>query len=222
MSATPTAFIDAEAALREALGGLDGWLADWWLPVTLGALMLEGIPVAGFVAPGLVLLVFAGFKAAAEPAHWAALVFLACFAALVAGDFIAFGLGRWARSRSERMQHWFENRLPNSDRWRQAAFWTLVVYQFPPYARMIVPALLGSANMSLRSWTAACFAASLLFTAVAFGAGYLGGHVGGDFVTANQQLANLVGILSIAFLLAAGSLTARLWHKRGGGPARDG
>lgn len=213
-----SAAVEAEATVRDMLGGLDGWLADWWLPVTLGALLLEGIPVAGFVAPGLVLLVFAGFKAAAEPAHWALLVFLACLAALVVGDFLAFGIGRWARARSTRLQGWFARRLPSSGRWRQAAFATLVVYQFPPYARMIVPALLGSSGISLRRWTAACLSASMLFVAVAFGAGYLGARAGADFIVANRQVANLVAILSIAFLLVAGSLATRLWRKRGEGP----
>ncbi len=217
MITTPTAILEAEAAVRNTLGVLDGWLDDWWLPVALVALMLEGIPVAGFVAPGLILLVFAGFKAAAVPTHWVLPVFLACVAALVAGDFIAFGFGRWARARSTRLQLWFERHLPSSERWRRAAFATLTVYQFPPYARMFVPALLGSSGMSLRRWAITCLVASLLFVIVAFGAGYLGGRAGGDFVATNQQVANVVALLSIAFVLAAGSLVARRFRSRAEG-----
>jgi len=222
VTAAPVAILEAEAAVRDMLGGLNGWLADWWLPVVLVALLLEGIPVGGFVAPGLVLLVFAGFKASAQPAYWGVLIFLACLAALVTGDFLAFGIGRWARARSARLQGWFERRLPHSERWRRAAFGTVIFYQFPPYSRMIFPALLGSSGIPLSKWAGVCLSASLLFTIVAFGAGFLGGRVGGDFVAANQQVANIIAILSIAFLLAAGSLIMRLFRSSEKDSGRNG
>lgn len=201
------------AALSGTLEGADAALGRWWLPAAMAGLFAEAFPLVGLVSPGLTLLIFAGFKSASLPLVQAIAAFGGCLAAIVAGDWLAFLAGRAGAGRWPRLGARLRGMSGESRDWSSATFGTLLFYQFPPYARMFAPALLGLQGYPAARWSGLVLAASTGFVTATFGAGYAAGLAGGGPVRAIAGMGNVVALLSLTFLVSLGGIGLRRFRQ---------
>lgn len=198
-------FVDSILNLREvgdtaALASQILRLVETWREQLLfGLLVLECIPVVGFLAPGQLALAVAGFWASTQPFEMALrLVFVAIVAVLVA-DYAMFALGRFGTNRFG-----FVRRMLG----RHAAFGRtletqpprlMLFYQFPPYSRMLAPFLLGANEMRWPVWVPLSLLGTLMFVGAFFMIGYGVGWSGREVVASTSIASTASALFALGF-----------------------
>jgi membrane protein DedA with SNARE-associated domain len=191
------------ADLGRGLHGVALAVADWREPLLAAILVAESIPIIGFAAPGLTVLVAAGFLAAQLPAAEAARLALTAFAAIFLADLAMFAAGRFGTAKIPLLARWVG---PDGALARGLAAQPpsiLIFYQFPPYSRMFAPLLFGAGRHPWSRWTGLSAAATGLFVAACFGGGLaaalsarsLAGAISGAGTIAVVFSAGLIGWL---------------------------
>lgn len=153
-------------------------LTRWGGPLLFAVMAAECIPLAGFAAPGLVVLVVAGFLAAGTSSWEAAGYLLWALSGVLVADTVLFALGRIGGER----QPWLRGVIARHGRLRRELlaqpYPVLLLYQFPPYSRMFAPLVLGAAKLPWSAWLRLTIPAALLFVGSFFGLGSAAGLAG--------------------------------------------
>jgi len=173
-----------------------------------GVLIVECLPVIGFAAPGLTILVAAGYyvgsQQSPEPVQWIG----AALSGVLAADTLAFGTGRVFASKWPFLKRFADKHKALRVQLASQPWGLLVWYQFPPYSRMFAPLLLGTLSLSWSRWWSVAVPSTLLFVSAFFGLGF------GASLT-QRALIETVGIASSISLLALGMLAAwAVWFYR--------
>jgi membrane protein DedA with SNARE-associated domain len=190
-------------------------LQEWREPLLFAILALECVPVIGFVAPGLIALVLAGYASAGLPAGEALRLAAAAFAGVFLADTVCFAAGRAAGERSLWIARLAGPRAPLGEELGAQPAAVLLFYQFPPYSRMFAPLFLGSAAFEWRRWLSLSAAATAAFVGAFFALGFAAARIS----TAATGAASLAGAVSLVFALLFGGwavrIAVRLWRRRG-------
>ncbi|MFW6210251.1 MAG: DedA family protein [Patescibacteria group bacterium] len=125
-------------------------------------LLLENFPFIGFFTPALTVLFLAGFFLGTD-VDAVAEVLVVAFLAVVIGDNLWYGLGRWSGGRWRWLRQ-VADRAPNVEYvlTRQHPF-VLIFYQFVPYLRMFLPYALGVYRYTFWRWLGINLVGSLLY-----------------------------------------------------------
>ena len=136
-------------------------------------LALENVPIIGFVAPGVTVLVLSGFFYSTIVENiW--LLYLVTGVTILLADNFWFWLGylcankvQWVTKLVLRGPN-IQKLLLNQPRYG------LIGYQFIPYFRMFLPIALGAYGFSPKKWLLISLLATTLYTAVFLSIGFIG------------------------------------------------
>lgn len=145
-----------------------------YLTIFVG-LMLENTLGLGLVFPGMLILIMGGYYAGAGDLH-IALVIVSALTGTIAGDNTSYLMGRYGIIELPFIKRFGAelNRIEENIRRNTERF--LVLFHFPVYSRMIVPAFLGILHFNVRKWLVLDGIGALLFTTVFAMAGYIFGR----------------------------------------------
>jgi len=155
-------------------------------------MFVESLPIAGFVLPGLSILVIAGFLSAEQPSALTGIMFIAAWAGLLVADTLMFWLGRVGTTKVNLVRRKVEKHDKLRREISSQPLALLLLYQFPPYSRMFAPLLMGTLSFTWCRWLSITTAGSFAFVAAFFGLGLTVGLIG----------RSLVGAVSIASLIS--------------------
>jgi membrane protein DedA with SNARE-associated domain len=206
---TTLAQAQASAAQLEAL------LLKWREPLLALMLVGECMPLVGFAAPGLIALALAGFIAVDLGPFAGIRLFLIACAAIFFTDLGMFAMGRLGSRRSALVARFVGPRAAfGKELQRQPDRW-LLFYQFPPYARMFAPVLLGNVQLEWRRWLAVSTLATLIFVVTFFGLGVAAALL-------HEKVAGVVAASGLLIFISMSGLlvwclgfAGRLWRARG-------
>jgi membrane protein DedA with SNARE-associated domain len=175
------------------------------------ALALEGVIGVGLIVPGLTILAAAGFLAGTGTLH-PGLVVPTAWAGVFLGDNLSYLLGRFLLNRSARAEVAVSK---VRSRWDiERASWWWVFFHFPVITRSTVPIALGASQFAIARWLALSATASLLFTLVFGGLGYVAGRAAGDLGVA-ERLGGQIQAAFVAICVIGGLVLGwRLWRTR--------
>ncbi len=166
----------------------------WFVVVFL---LLENVPIVGFVAPGLTILVLSGFLHDLIGVS-AQTLFLLAWCTVVLADTIWYAIGRYSNAKSRWLRS-IANKTPAA---RQILVsqptHSLVCYQFMAYFRMFLPFSFGMYQYPWQAWMSLCIIASGLYTAVFFGLGVAGARLLADLDMIDTVVRHLNQLLAIA------------------------
>jgi membrane protein DedA with SNARE-associated domain len=132
--------------------------------------LLENIPIIGLVAPGVTVLVLAGFFSSVLPGGPIS-TFILIYATMIIADTFWYFLGYKYGTKLAWLQY-IKDKGPHIERAiTDHPIYFLMLYQFVPYLRMFLPFSLGVYAFSIKKWFKITVPGSLLFTSAYFGAG---------------------------------------------------
>lgn len=177
---------------------------------TVGFLFVENVPILGFIAPGLTVLVLSGFFYELITGNFITL-FLIAWLVTFCADTLWFYIGyygqrktRWLRALAKQSPN-VEEILTSQSRI------ALTTYQFIPYFRMFLPFSLGLYRFSRLAWLPLCFIGSGLYTAVFFGIGVAGVTLLGG-IERVDEVANSVNRVLAVFAVVYGIYLIRKYN----------
>jgi membrane-associated protein len=158
-----------------------------YLIIVLGT-FLESVVLISLAAPGLVIVLLAGYYAA-KGVVWLPFVILLSLAGLMIGDNISYLLGRsvWAhysdRYRFGRKINQISKSMVNR------TIWFLPFYHFSGYGRAFVPLAAGAFKMPFARWFKYDIIGAVIwcvsFSLLGYLAGYYGTSIQGEFAKSN-------------------------------------
>jgi membrane protein DedA with SNARE-associated domain len=194
-------------------------LEEWRGQLVFSMMILECLPVAGFIVPGQITLAVAGFWAASQPLGAGLMLCLAALGGVILADAAMYGLGRFGTKRFAFVDRMVGKNASFSRTLQSQSTLTLLFYQFPPYSRMFAALLLGSGSMKGKRFfpimLASSFAFVLVFMGIGWGAGLLGVQL--------TEGATLTSVISALFALAFfgwAAIFARQWWRTATGQRR--
>jgi membrane protein DedA with SNARE-associated domain len=196
------------------LDGIASAVADCREQRLAAVLVAEVIPVVGFAAPGLTVLVAAGFFAAQLLAAEAARLALTAFAAIFLADLAMFAAGRFGIARIRLLARWVGPEAVFARELLAQPRSFLIFYQFPPYSRMFAPLLFGAGGQPWPRWTALSAAATALFVAACFGGGLAAGLSARSLAGAVSGAGAVAIAFSAGLIAWLGTFLWRLWGMR--------
>lgn len=133
-------------------------------------LFIENIPVIGFFAPGLTILVLSGFFFELITGSWL-LLFLIAWLTIFIADTTWYLIGYFGQEKTA----WLKRLAVISPNVKEVLSsqspYLLVTYQFLVYFRMLLPVALGMYRYPFWHWILLCLVGSALYTAVFLGIG---------------------------------------------------
>ncbi|MDP9191096.1 MAG: DedA family protein [Acidobacteriota bacterium] len=176
-------------------------------------LILENFPFVGFVAPGISILVLAGFLCATTDTALLPII-IAAFLGAVVGDNLWFFIGRAARGRL-RWVNKVVDRAPNAvEVTKKYPLPALVFYPFAPYFRMFLPTALGAIRYDLRRWFTINLLGSILFVLTYTLIGRIIGGYYRDVNVAHKAAGYISAFFTVAIAIYAIYILRKLWKKR--------
>ena len=160
-------------------------------------MFIECIPIAGFIMPGLTLLVIAGFLSANESLSYSIYTVVSAIMGIAAADNAAFLVGRLGVHKVGWIARLVKRHEELALDIATQRFIILVLYQFPPYSRMFAPIVMGTISFPMRRWATVVSLGTLLFVTVFFGLGFSVGFLGRRLFGA----VNLASNISVVFIL---------------------
>ncbi len=177
-------------------------------------LILESTIVVGIVVPGIVVMVVAGFLSAQGVLDLRTSIIVGTLA-VVLGDQFSFLLGRWGVLRWKWATKYAPQMAAVRKKLESSVWWTLLLFHFPVYSRLFVPAMLGALRIDVRRWLLLDTIGALLFTSAFMGVGYATGRAAG--VTLDVALdagADVQVVVTIVITLVLVALIARAWWRK--------
>lgn len=211
--------VDALAKANEQTQVVLALLQEWREPVLCIVLMAECIPVLGIIAPGLIILVLAGFVAGGADALEAVSLALTAFSAIFLTNLALFGVGKVGANSNSVVRRLIGDRGAFGQELAAQPNSILLLYQFPPYSRMFAPLLLGAAGLRWRRWLVLSAAATLAFVTVFFGMGFVAARLGRDTSGAATWAGGASAVSVLAFGAWIAVLLTRIFKRRARGVA---
>ena len=179
----------------------------------VGFLFLENVPVVGFFAPGLTVLVLSGFLFEIITGNWA-LLFLIAWLTIFVADTLWYSIGYFAQDKNTLLQK-LATRSPNVENLlRTQPIYALLTYQFIPYYRMFLPFALGMYRFSVYRWLPICLIGSALYTAVFYGVGLVGAFIWKEAAVVELVVNRLNVFLGVAIVVYTFFLLRKYYRLR--------
>jgi membrane protein DedA with SNARE-associated domain len=132
--------------------------------------LLENIPIIGLVAPGVSVLVLAGFFSSVLPGG-PVTTFILIYSTMVIADTFWYFLGLKYGTKLAWLQY-IKDKGPHIEQAiTDHPVHFLMFYQFVPYLRMFLPFSLGVYSLSPTKWFKVTIPGSFMFTSAYFGVG---------------------------------------------------
>lgn len=183
-----------------------------WL--IFGALFVECLPIAGFILPGLTLLVIAGFVASGQSPTYTLVTIVAAVGGVLAADTIAFVAGRFGLERWPGVQRLVARNADLRHELARQSWSVLVLYQFPPYSRMFAPLIMGAMATPWSRWWPIMVPGTALFVSVFFSLGFQAGRTGYALLGAANAASMASGLFLAALVLWAVCVWLRIRRSR--------
>jgi membrane protein DedA with SNARE-associated domain len=209
--------IDALAKAGEQADAVFALLREWREPIIFLVLFAEGLPILGIIAPGLIVLVLAGFLGGVASGLEAAGLALTAWTALYLSNLLSFLLGKEGARRSQFVRRIIGDKGAFGQALAAQPVPILILYQFPPYSRTFAPLLLGACAFSARRWLLLSASGTLLFVAVFFGMGFAAARLGGGTLGATTWAGGISAVFMVGFFIWLASLLTRVFKRRAGG-----
>jgi membrane protein DedA with SNARE-associated domain len=206
--------IDPTSSLDGVIAAILRSLAQWGGIMVFGTMFLDCLPFMAFVAPGVIMLVLAGFVASSQPVAQAGLLFGSACAGALLSDTLMYFAGRSGYGRVRFIRRMVDRRDKLRSEILTQRTPILIFYQFPPYSRMFAPLIMGAVGFSWSRWVMLVSASTLVFVASFFGLGLAAG-IGGHAAAGATKAASIVSALFVfAFLGWLLGLVLRLLQRR--------
>ena len=186
-----------------------------WGPVIVFALMfLDCLPFAAFVAPGVIVLVLAGYVAAGEGLLDGVGLFTAGCAGIFVCDTTMYLIGRSGYARSAFVKGFVDRRAKFKHEIERQRTAVLIFYQFPPYSRMFAPLILGALGASWARWLSLVSLSTLVFVTSFFALGWAAGAGRQAATSATNAASSVSTVFLLAFVAWLVALVVRLFRRR--------
>ena len=148
---------------------------SWWYIALFLAVFGESTIIVGAFVPGLNSIIVASFLASHGELN-IALVIIAAWLGMFAGDFLGYILGRYLLDRLPTIARAFHKARPQVEQFVTKHHRLMVFYQFIGFARSPLPVLLGSVEHPLRAWLWLLARATTIFVSILSLGSYALGH----------------------------------------------
>jgi len=167
---------------------LEGLFVSYgYLIIVLGT-FLESMVLISLAAPGLVILLLAGYYAA-KGVVWLPFVIVFSFIGLMIGDSISYFLGKFVWVRYSDKYRFSRKINQISQSLVNRTIWFLPLYHFSGYGRAFVPLACGALKIPFSRWIKydiiGAIAWSFTFSILGYLAGYYGTDIESQFAKSN-------------------------------------
>lgn len=186
--------------MQEYLTLLQTGVGHYGLWFVVAFLFIENIPLVGFVAPGLTILVLSGFfheLIAPSPL----VLFLVAWGVITLADTLWYLIGRYGTKHSRWLQTLAKKSPDVQEVLTNQTYYALVCYQCVAYFRMFLPFGLGMYGYPLGQWVVLCTIASALYTAIFLGIGLFGAYAAEQLGALELIVNNLNRLLAVAAVI---------------------
>jgi membrane protein DedA with SNARE-associated domain len=161
--------------LSEYLELVSNYVSRYGYITILLGLMLENVLFLGLIFPGLFILIFGGYYAGLGNLNIFAVI-ISAFLGTVLGDNLSYALGYFGLVNLPILKR-FSTELDKIERSIHANTERfLVLFHFPVYSRMILPAFLGVLKFNTRRWVVLDLIGAFLFSTTFATIGYVIGR----------------------------------------------
>lgn len=167
-------------------------------------LLLENTAFLGFIVPGLLVLLIAGFFSGNGELNLAGSL-IAGILGTMAGDNLSYLLGKYGVQKIYRVREFVQRDNKVSEILNSQKSYVLVFFQFPVYLRVVMPAVLGSMSYPFKRWLIIDTVGSFLFNATFMGLGFAVAKTTGLFTDASTYSSRIqyaFGALFVFWILA--------------------
>lgn len=206
--------LDPDASLNTVITVILDSLRRWGVVIVFGAMFLDCLPFAAFIAPGVIMLVLAGFVAASQSPAQGVFLIGAAAAGVISSDTLMYVVGRTCYSKSILVRRMVDKRAKLRNELSSQHHMLIFLYQFPPYSRMFAPIIMGTLKFSWRRWLIVSTFGTIIFVASFFMLGLIAGVSGDEAAGATKVASSVSTIFVFAFLVWLGRIIIRLFKSR--------